>query len=601
MRLEEFRGIRENAKQYIREAEQLLQQDGIIHNEQIQMLQQMEMKLATDAFDVLIVGEFSSGKSTLINGILGKPLLPTHVSPTTATINIIQYGEKESAQVVFHDSTKQSIPVADLVNYITSLSSEADARAKTIDYVNLSYPSIFCRNGVRLVDTPGLNSMHDDHERATMQYLPRGSAGIMAISALQFMSKSQRDYLACFRSYMNKMFFLITMVDEMDEDDDFKENEDYFRRTLAEVLQKPVEDIKLYPVNAKVAEQGDLKTSGLGVFLQDFEAFLTADQLAHEMLFVPVQKALDFTRQYRTQKQLEYQAVSVPYDEFERRVQETLPKRQAIELERANVCSLLARDSQTSMSLILQHMEHSYREMVQDAVAYVENYDGDLKTHLKEDLQMFLKRRSVEFTQETDSYIRREYESLSQKINLASLQLKAMLEDYQTTLGIASKIEATVDENVMMSNVGSFLGSLGIFSAMSAVLALILGPLGVLAAMAACFFGMESISKKLANIGRRTALNDMAAKVKQELMVREGSCKRKLADALEAGNQAMVEKMDEKYKEPLLAIDRTLEKIKREQQEAERTAAIRRQHLQKNISAAQAVIVKLDGIMHDFA
>lgn len=600
MRLEEFRGMRENAKQYIKNAEQLLQKDEDVYRDQIQVLREMESKLSTDAFNVLVVGEFSSGKSTLINGILGKPLLPTHVSPTTATINIIQYGEKEEAQVVFRDAERKFVPVTELVNYITSLSSEADERAKTIDYVDLLYPSIFCRNGVQLVDTPGLNSMHDDHERATMQYLPQGSAGIMTISALQFMSKSQREYLECFRSYLGKMFFLITMVDQMDDDDDFEENEDYFRSTLAEVLCKPVEDIKLYPVNGKVAEQGDTVSSGLESFLKDFEAFLTADQLAYEMLSVPVRKAVEYISLYRTQKQLEYQAVSVPYDEFERRVQATIPKRQAIEKEQVNVCAALTRGSQASKIRILQHMEQGYREMVQDAGAYVESYNGNLKTQLNGDLQLFLKRRSVEFSQDMDSYIRREYEFLSQEIKIASLQLGIMLQEYQTTLGIASNIDATADEDVMMSGLGACFGSMGIISAMSALVVIFLGPVGIVAAMAAYFFGADSLNEKIANIGRQTALKKMATKVRCELLDHEGSCRRKLADALEAGNHTLAEEVEENYKEPLLAIDRTLEKIQREQQEVERTAAARRQQLQDAMSAAQVVAEELGGVMKAF-
>lgn len=94
---------------------------------------------------------------------------------------IIRYGAQESARLIFRSAQEQSVPVGDLADYITSLSEKADARAREIDHVVLGFPSPFCRNGVRLVDTPGLNSMHEVHERATMEYLPRGSAGIMAI------------------------------------------------------------------------------------------------------------------------------------------------------------------------------------------------------------------------------------------------------------------------------------------------------------------------------------------------------------------------------------------------------------------------------------
>ena len=91
LRLEEFRSLRESAVGYMQEIRQLLSKEGETYQEYVCVLQQMEQKLSSDAFDVLIVGEFSSGKTTLINGILGKAMLPTHISPTTAVINIIRY------------------------------------------------------------------------------------------------------------------------------------------------------------------------------------------------------------------------------------------------------------------------------------------------------------------------------------------------------------------------------------------------------------------------------------------------------------------------------------------------------------------------------
>lgn len=600
LRLEEFHKIKENTRQYIKKVTHLLKQEGDVYKKQVQVLQQMEIKLDTDAFNVLVVGEFSSGKSTLINGILGEAVLPTHVSPTTAVINIIQYGKMKAARVVFRDAKKKSVPITDLVNYITSLSSESDSRAKNIDYVELFYPSIFCHNGVRLVDTPGLNSMHDAHERATIQYLPQGSAGIMTISALQFMSKSQRDYLECFRSYMGKMFFLISMVDQMDEDDDFKENEEYFRNTLAEVLQKPVKDIKLYPINARAAEQGDMESSGLKTFLKDFEAFLTADQLAYEMLSVPVQKATEYITQYQVQKQLEFQAVSVPYDEFKRRRQEALPKRRNIDQERVNVCNILNRESQTSKFRILQHMEQGYQEMVQDIVAYVETYDGDIKCRLEKDLQLFFKQRSVEFSKDMDKYIQREYKSLLTTINLASLQLKNMLNEYQTKLGIVGSIETTVDENIMMSGLGAFIGSIGILGAVAAVMTVALGPIGMIVTSLAGFRAIEFIGEMLVNIGRKKTLKEMSKNVKQELLSHEEECKRKLAETLENKNCDLVKKMDDSYRETLMVIDRSLEQIDREKQEAERTATVLRQQLQNDMYEAQVINEKLKCIMRNF-
>ena len=126
LRLEEFRSLRESAVEYMQEIRQLLSREGETYQEYVCVLQQMEQKLSSDAFDVLIVGEFSSGKTTLINGILGKAMLPTHISPTTAVINIIRYSAQESARLIFRSAQEQMVPVDALADYITSLSETAE-------------------------------------------------------------------------------------------------------------------------------------------------------------------------------------------------------------------------------------------------------------------------------------------------------------------------------------------------------------------------------------------------------------------------------------------------------------------------------------------
>ena len=593
LRLEEFRSLRESAVGYMQEIRQLLSREGETYQEYVCVLQQMEQKLSSDAFDVLIVGEFSSGKTTLINGIMGKAMLPTHISPTTAVINIIRYSAQESARLIFRSAQEQMVPVDALADYITSLSETADARAREIDHVILGFPSPFCRNGVRLVDTPGLNSMHEDHERATMEYLPRGSAGIMAISALQFMSKSQREYLECFRSYMGKMFFLITMVDQMDEDDDFEENEDYFRETLAEVLQRPPDEIKLYPVNAKAAEAGECEGSGLAAFLRDFEAFLTADRLAQEMLSIPVQRVSDYVRQYIAQKQLEMNAVSVPYAEFERRVQEALPQRYAIEQEQILVRGRMSAGVLSCKSRILHHMEYAYRELVQDAAEFVQAYAGDIKQDLSGDLQRFLKKRTVAFSQTVDTYVQREYAALMSELQMASLQLNTMVQDYQKGLGIENVTELNLSDRVIITNDEATLGGIGVAGVVAAVLASVLGPVGVVAAVAASFFGLDSVRQHIIKIGRRNVLQDISAHVRRDLLAHEGSFRRRLADDLDSADAKLLQQLEDSYQEPLRAIERTLTRIRCEQQEAEQDAAWRRSALAADLSCAKQLAERL--------
>ena len=81
--------MQKKVEQYIEIGEFL--QDGIA----LEKLSRMREKLQEQHFYLPIVGQFSSGKSSLINNLIGRRILPTMLSETTAFTTFIYYGEKE--------------------------------------------------------------------------------------------------------------------------------------------------------------------------------------------------------------------------------------------------------------------------------------------------------------------------------------------------------------------------------------------------------------------------------------------------------------------------------------------------------------------------
>ena len=66
-----------------------------------QVLKDLKDKLENDNFKVLVIGEFKNGKSTFINSLMGKKVLPAYSTPCTAVINEVVYGEEEKATLYF--------------------------------------------------------------------------------------------------------------------------------------------------------------------------------------------------------------------------------------------------------------------------------------------------------------------------------------------------------------------------------------------------------------------------------------------------------------------------------------------------------------------
>src|SRR5438309_7530961 len=85
-------------------------------------------KLETEQFNLVVLGQFKRGKSTLINALLGADLLPTAVVPLTSIVTIIQHGPQPRALVRFLDGRTLEGDVADLALYITERDNPANTR-----------------------------------------------------------------------------------------------------------------------------------------------------------------------------------------------------------------------------------------------------------------------------------------------------------------------------------------------------------------------------------------------------------------------------------------------------------------------------------------
>ena len=105
-------------------------------------------RVETNAFSIAVVGEFKRGKSTFINALLGRDILPSDILPTTATLNRVTYGLKPLVKIQFKDSSEEIIALEDLSNYVTKLTPESEAIATTIQEAIVYYPVSYCQNNV---------------------------------------------------------------------------------------------------------------------------------------------------------------------------------------------------------------------------------------------------------------------------------------------------------------------------------------------------------------------------------------------------------------------------------------------------------------------
>ncbi|MCM1561965.1 MAG: dynamin family protein [Butyrivibrio sp.] len=133
-------------------------------------------------FRVAVVGEFNRGKTTFVNALLGRNILPADYLPTTAAINRITYSDTPNAYIIMKNGQKKTVLIEELAEYVTKLSAAATENAAQIQEAVLEYPSLFCRNGVDLIDTPGMND-EDAMNQVTISRLEGIDLAIIAVDA----------------------------------------------------------------------------------------------------------------------------------------------------------------------------------------------------------------------------------------------------------------------------------------------------------------------------------------------------------------------------------------------------------------------------------
>lgn len=172
--------------------------------------------VSTRRYRLAVVGEFKTGKSSLINALVGSNLLPTNILPTTAVVNRIIFGESKQIMVCYKNGTIEKRTVEELENYATKLDEQKEEQAAQIKEIIIEYPSVFCQNKIEIIDTPGLN---DDEQMSavTLGVLDEIDSVIMTISANIPLDLTERDLIMTLleQKGIRHITFVITFIDQI--------------------------------------------------------------------------------------------------------------------------------------------------------------------------------------------------------------------------------------------------------------------------------------------------------------------------------------------------------------------------------------------------
>lgn len=163
----------------LRTLEQVITRDGLV--EFRPRIDSLASRLEDDSFELALFGRVSSGKSSLLNALLGTKVLPVGINPITAVPTKLRYGPTLKAVVSYGDGRSIAVSVDELSQLVTEQGNPGNL--KNIVRAIVEVPSPRLRQGILLVDTPGLGSLAKRGAAETLAYLPSCDLALLLIDA----------------------------------------------------------------------------------------------------------------------------------------------------------------------------------------------------------------------------------------------------------------------------------------------------------------------------------------------------------------------------------------------------------------------------------
>ena len=214
------------------------------------------LKQLDELFLVVIVGEFNSGKSAVVNAMLGGSVVPEGILPTTNEITVIKWADVENG--------------------------EEERVEQDSDGLFVRYTAADLLKEINIVDTPGTNVILERQQRLTEEFIPRADLVLFVLSADRPFTDSEVKFLKYVRQWGKKVVFVINKVDLLANSSEVDEVVEFVENNAKRLLS--VEGAKAIPVSAKRATEAKLECryalgdTGKGVLTQGEKEYLSTSQ-----------------------------------------------------------------------------------------------------------------------------------------------------------------------------------------------------------------------------------------------------------------------------------------------------------------------------------
>lgn len=308
------------------------------------------LRASTERSDlsIAVLGRFKAGKSSFLNDLIGRKVLPVGVIPVTSIVTDVAYGPSDAAVVRFKTRDETEIPVEDVHCYVSE--AENPLNRKRVESVSVRLQSLSRWPSLHFIDTPGLESAFAHNTEVSLGWAPQVDIAIVAIGIDPPLSAHDLALIESLFRYTPRVVILLTKIDLVEEQQ-LGEVIEYVRSQL---VARFGEEIPIYPYSTR---------PGFVEFRREFE-----DDLLQ-------QAAADITRQRGA---ISHRKVVTLLNDCEQYIRLTLKSAEMIDTERSTLQrQFLAEqeslaDTRLQVSLIARHAAAATRSNIERALGPAE-------------------------------------------------------------------------------------------------------------------------------------------------------------------------------------------------------------------------------------
>jgi uncharacterized tellurite resistance protein B-like protein/GTPase SAR1 family protein len=295
--LKDFQNSRKQLDSLYHQLHEIIQncsERNLLPNSFVEDVIKISSELRSQRFRVAVIGEFSRGKSTLINALLGEDIQPVEIVPCSSTITVLRYGNHRKITCFYKNGQQEEISVAQYKEKASLSEEEAleyrsDKLASSeIEEIVFEHPDLnLCINGVEIIDSPGLNE-HPDRTTITKKLLRNADAVLFLIHAASLLSEGEKELLHDIRKILTgstdklpaeNVFVLVNFIDLVENERDYEKVTRRLESFIRNENIVPLNKGRIHYISAKAAlKKQDKYLQSFNLFTQEFERFLTVER-----------------------------------------------------------------------------------------------------------------------------------------------------------------------------------------------------------------------------------------------------------------------------------------------------------------------------------